>query len=337
MPRISIIIPVYNVERYLRRCLDSVLAQTFTDWDAICVNDGSPDGCAKILAEYAARDPRFIIITQENQGLSGARNTGMKHANGDYVLFLDSDDFIHPQTMEIAYSLARRDGSDIVAFTYDRAYRTRLMARHFLAMNTDNVVPRGMRHRYNMDKIRTRVTDNIFEYATERTHNRANPNRKWLVKHCQVWKNLYRRELISDIPFIKGILFEDYPWWSRVMLKNPRVTITQLPLYYYIPNMGGIILSEKQVKKMHSMCVGLADAYGAYKKHATSAQMGAWRENFHWMFMARAWGKKKYLKTDAEFDAARNEFRKLAEMGALDNAVTADAQKIRDEVLEFIK
>ena len=118
MPAISIIIPMYGVEKYLRRCLDSVLNQTFTDWQAICVNDGSPDKSGEIAREYAARDKRFIVIDKENGGLSDARNVGMQHATGDYILYLDSDDFIHPQTMEISYALAKRDGSDIVSFTY---------------------------------------------------------------------------------------------------------------------------------------------------------------------------------------------------------------------------
>ncbi|MBQ2017344.1 MAG: glycosyltransferase family 2 protein, partial [Alphaproteobacteria bacterium] len=144
MPAISIIIPVYKVEKYLRRCLDSVLNQTFTDWQAICVNDGSPDNSAEILAEYAARDSRFVVVNKENGGLSDARNAGMPYANGEYIMYLDSDDFIHPQTMEIAYHLAQRDKSDIVSFTYDRIYRPQLMVRHVLKMDTDNVVPMRM-------------------------------------------------------------------------------------------------------------------------------------------------------------------------------------------------
>ena len=110
---------MYGVEKYLRRCLDSVLNQTFTDWQAICVDDGSPDKSGEIAEEYAKKDKRFVVIHKENGGLSDARNAGMPHATGDYILYIDSDDFIHPQTLEIAYSLALRDGSDIVSFTYD--------------------------------------------------------------------------------------------------------------------------------------------------------------------------------------------------------------------------
>ena len=337
MPAISIIIPMYGVEKYLRRCLDSVQNQTFTDWQAICVNDGSPDKSGEIAREYAARDERFVVVDKENGGLSDARNVGMQHATGDYILYLDSDDFIHPQTMEIAYSLAVRDGSDIVSFTYDRIYRPQLMVRHFLKMDTDNVVPMRMHKRYNVDKIKTRVTDDVYEYATERTHNKFNPKRRWLIKHCQVWKNLYKRELIDDIPFIKGLLFEDFPWWSRVMLRNPRVTIAPLPLYFYIPNFGGIVLSAKQLRIMQSLCRGIADAYQAYVDSATDYQMEKWNANFKWYFIRWAFRKIKYLESDADFAAARDCFRNLHQIGALENPPYDWARKTRSEILNFIK
>lgn len=291
MPAISVIIPVYNVEKYLRRCLDSVLNQTFQDWEAICVNDGSPDNSAEILDEYAARDSRFKVINKKNGGLSDARNVGMTHARGEYILYLDSDDFIHPQTMEITYFLATRDKSDIVSFTYDRIYRPQLMVRHVLKLDTDRVVPLRMRKKYKPAGIKTLITDDVFVYATERAHNMFNPKRKWLIKHCQVWKNLYRRELISDIPFIKGILFEDFPWWSAVMLKKPRVTIAPLPLYFYVPNFGGIVLSAKQLRILHSLCDGIIAAYNLYKDNASAQQMMQWSKNFKWYFIKWAFRK----------------------------------------------
>ena len=337
MPAISIIIPIYKVEKYLRRCLNSVKNQTFHDWEAICVNDGSPDNSAKILDEFAAQDARFKIINKENGGLSDARNVGMEYATGNYILYLDSDDFIHPQTMEIAYSMALRDESDIVSFTYDRIYRPQLMIRHFLKMDTDNVVPRRIHKKYDVRKIKTRVTDNVFEYATERTHNSPGKKKKWLIKHCQVWKNLYKRELIENIPFIKGILFEDFPWWSSVMLRNPRVTIVPLPLYFYIPNFGGIVLGEKQLRIMKSLCTGIKSAYTEYKQSANQYQMKCWSENFLWYFIAKAFGKIKYLDGQDDVNMAMEYFRELERIGALDRPPYKWAKKLRSEICKFIK
>lgn len=337
MPAISVIIPIYNVEKYLRRCLDSVKNQTFPDWEAICVNDGSPDNSAEILEEYAKKDARFKIVNKENGGLSDARNAGMAVASGEYILYLDSDDFIHPQTMEIAYSLALRDGSDIVSFTYDRIYRPQLMVRHVLKMDTDNVVPRRIHKRYDVARIPTLVTDDVYEYATERTHNAPGEKKKWLIKHCQVWKNLYRRELIADIPFIKGILFEDFPWWSQVMLRNPRVTIAPLPLYFYIPNFGGIVLSAKQLRIMQSLCTGIKTSFLKYQESATPYQMKKWSENFQWYFINWAFRKIKYIESEDEKVAAQECFRELERIGALDRPPFKWAKKLRMQICDFIK
>ena len=296
-PKISIIIPMYNVEKYLHRCLDSVLNQTFKNWQAICVDDGSPDKSGDIAEEYAKKDKRFIVVHKENGGLSDARNAGFPYAKGKYVMYLDSDDFIHPQTMEIALDVAEKNKSDIVSFRYDRFYRPQLMVRHILHMNTDDIVPFGIKKRYDVNKLKTRTTDDIFELATERTHNKTNPNRKWLIKHCQVWKNLYKKSLIEDTPFIKGILFEDFPWWSAIMLKRPRTTVVPLPLYYYIPNFGGIVLSAKQLKIMKCLCTGIKESYKLYKKKADDNQMKKWQSQFMWFFVNWAFRKLKYFKT----------------------------------------
>ncbi len=335
MPKISIIIPMYNVEKYLRRCLDSVANQTFKDWQAICVNDGSPDNSREIADEYAARDSRFVVINKENGGLSDARNVGMEHATGEYIMYLDSDDFIHPQTMEIAYCMAVRDNSDIVSFTYDRIYRPRLMVMHKLGMNTDNIVPWGIHKKYNIDKIKSRVTNDIFEYATESAHNVGNKNHRWLVKHCQVWKHLYRRDLISDTPFIKGILFEDFPWWSEVMLKSPRVTIINLPLYYYIPNFGGIVLSAKQLKIMQSLCTGVFHAYSIYEKSANDYQMRKWQGNFMWHFVNRIFNKTRFFNEKSDIDAARSLLCALRDKGVLDN-VPNEWYDLREKIYKYI-
>ena len=116
MAKISVIIPCYNVEKYLERCLKSMLDQTFQEWEAICVNDGSPDNSINILERFSKIDNRIKVISQYNQGLSMARNNAMKLATGDYVCCLDSDDALHPQALEIIYTLAQKNSADLVSY-----------------------------------------------------------------------------------------------------------------------------------------------------------------------------------------------------------------------------
>lgn len=121
-PLISIIIPVYNVERYLAQCLDSVINQTYRNLEIICVNDGTRDSSGQILEQYAQKDGRIVVIVQENQGLSGARNTGLKHVHGKYIMFVDSDDWIELETCEEAVIAAEKHNADLVMWSYVREF-----------------------------------------------------------------------------------------------------------------------------------------------------------------------------------------------------------------------
>ena len=117
-PKVSVIVPVYNVEKYLRRCLDSIANQDFCGFECICVDDGSTDGSGKILDEYAQRDDRFVVKHQSNQGVSVARNLGLDCAKGKYVTFVDSDDWIERNTYSTAYALAKEKNLDIIQWTF---------------------------------------------------------------------------------------------------------------------------------------------------------------------------------------------------------------------------
>ena len=120
MEKVSIIIPVYNVEKYLPKCLESVLGQTYADLEIICVDDGTPDRSAAVILSYAEKDRRINLISQENQGLSGARNTGINAATGKYIVFLDGDDWIDPETVETAVNKAEENNTDVVMWGYVR-------------------------------------------------------------------------------------------------------------------------------------------------------------------------------------------------------------------------
>lgn len=113
LAQVSVVIPIYNTEQYLRQCLDSVVGQTLTDIEVICVDDGSTDGSPRILAEYAAQDSRFQIMTQENAGPGAARNSGLRVSSGEYLIFLDSDDWYEPDFLERMVCQAEKTGADI--------------------------------------------------------------------------------------------------------------------------------------------------------------------------------------------------------------------------------
>ena len=292
MSHISVIIPVYNCGQFLRRCLDSLVCQTFNDWEAICINDGSKDNSGAILDEYAAADKRFKVVHKENEGVSAARNTALSLVDSDYIMFMDSDDFLHPQAMEICSHFANRDDSDIVAYTYNRRYRTLQMIGNILNIPE----PKKIRHKsYDIDKIESLTTDRIFDWATEYSHPEDGQDKKWLVKHCQPWRCMYRASMIKDIAFIRGIIYEDFPWWGEVLMRTSRATIINLPLYYYYPNKGSYILSSKEHYRIESLKVALKAAESIKTDNPENAK--AWNDKFITPFRRKL--EKKLAKIKA--------------------------------------
>lgn len=272
MPLVSVIVPIYNVGKYLSRTLDSLLSQSFTDWEAILVNDGSTDMSGEIIESYAQRDERFKVINQQNGGASVARNNGMKTVTGKYLMFLDSDDFLHPQTIALCAEAAERDHSDIVAFTYDRKYRVLNLIRH--ALNFGDYKPRYKK--YSAPEYI--VTENIFDYATEYSHPK-DIDRKWVLKHCQACFKMYRTEKVRDLKFIPGIIYEDFPWWSEAMLRASRTTILNLPLYFYYPNPKSYVLSANQTYRIESLKRAIAESKKVFA-NAPTDKKEAWERNF---------------------------------------------------------
>lgn len=126
MPTISVIVPVYKVEPYIRKCVDSILGQTFSDIQVILVDDGSPDQCGKICDEYAKQDNRVEVIHKENGGLSDARNAGIPYAKGEYIIFLDSDDYIENDMFEYMYTRIKDSGADMATCGLYEVYKDRI-------------------------------------------------------------------------------------------------------------------------------------------------------------------------------------------------------------------
>ena len=222
---VSVVIPVYNVEKYLKECLDSVCNQTLANIEIICVNDGSTDGSLDILNEYAKKDDRIKIISQSNRGLGASRNRGLKEASGKYVYFLDSDDYIDLTCLEKLVSNAVSNDSDVVLFKFQ---------------NVDdfkNLHKRGVD--FKIDDIFGEIDyDNFtFTYKDVRRHVMNSAYSACL--------KLYRREFINPMEFPEGIPFEDVPVHVEVMLSAKRISFVPEFLYNYRSNPNSISNTSK--------------------------------------------------------------------------------------------
>ncbi|MBR2625444.1 MAG: glycosyltransferase [Lentisphaeria bacterium] len=220
MLKISVIVPVYNVERYLRRCLDSLIGQSLRDIEIICIDDGSPDDCGKILDEYAANDSRIKVIHQANGGLSAARNSGLKIAAGKYISFVDSDDLVDQHFLEKLYDAAEKHQADIAAASIIRKRRYSKKYRiHYTGETCVETLP---------EKI-------------------AACN---LPQCCYVWNKLYHRELVIDALFTPGVYFEDVLWLPEILKKSGRLVTVPGVNYYYWVNPDSIVKRSNSEKKI---------------------------------------------------------------------------------------
>lgn len=212
---ISVIVPVYNVATYLRRCLDSLLRQTFRALEVICVDDGSSDASAEILSEYAARDARVRVITRKNGGLSAARNTGLEAVSAPYVMFCDSDDWVEPSWCEELHGELLRTGAD---FVVSRA-------------SIDGTVTRRRRRSLEGSHELTRhgVLDSSPDLRPE-----INP---------AVWVKIFRRELIErhHLRFAEGLLYEDCLFSMQYLTVSSRVAFLDRKLYHYFQRPDSIL------------------------------------------------------------------------------------------------
>ena len=333
-PKISVIIPIYNVEKYLRRCLDSMLSQTFTDWQAICVNDGSPDNCGEILSEYAGRDGRFKIVNKENGGLSDARNAGMRVADGDFILFLDSDDFIHPQTLEIAHKYIVQNNADVFLFGYDEKSHRKLLRLMRGGVDVSGCVPGAVSRKYNIDGVRVHKIKNLLFHCTER--NRTVRVLHPVRRHCFPVLALYRRDFISDLPFVRGIIYEDFVWWSLLILRRPKTVMTKLPLYFYMPNPTSILNASRALRVVKSLCDGIGIVYDAYSVNATGRELKHYMREFLWPFTFIAMQHARQITDEKDRAIVADNLKKLYSAGVFDNPPNRRARRYLGRIRDFI-
>ncbi|MBR2669807.1 MAG: glycosyltransferase family 2 protein [Solobacterium sp.] len=212
-PEVSVIIPVYNVESYLSRCLDSIINNTYTDLEIICVNDGSTDHSLNILQEYAAKDGRVIIIDQPNGGCYSARNAGLAAARGRYIAFIDADDWIHQMYFEILMHYMKHYGSDITICGWKK---------------TEDI-----------------VSDKPFEISQVSCYTVTGMQAldNYSVTHGYVWARIYTRECVDNHLFHNITVMDDAAFNIDVLASKEDITCTvcDAKLYYYFQRAGSMV------------------------------------------------------------------------------------------------
>lgn len=224
--KISVIVPVYNVEKYLKRCINSILNQTFKNFELILVNDGSTDNSLNICKNYKEKDGRIQLISQTNKGLSAARNTGLKYAKGKYVCFVDSDDFIEKEYLSLLLSNIEKYNSDIAMCEY---YLTNEEGRKYSIS------------RLNEPKdIHVLSGEKTFSYFYKED----------CVPNVVAWNKIYLRSLFDNIKYDEGHYFEDELIAPFLFYKARRVSFLRVPLYNYVQRPGSIMNTPLTLKKV---------------------------------------------------------------------------------------
>ena len=218
---ISVIVPVYKVEKYLKRCVDSILAQTYPCLEVILVDDGSPDGCPAICDEYAREDRRVRVIHKENGGLSDARNAGIDAAKGKFLGFVDSDDYVHPRFYELLLQALKEEGADIAGCDVKKVCKTEKIE----------------------EKEQQPIQRTVYS-GREATANLYDA--QMYLKSVVAWNKLYKKELFEEIRFPKGKLHEDEFTSYKLQYQSESVVYINRAYYFYFQREDGIMGKEQR-------------------------------------------------------------------------------------------
>ena len=226
MIKISVIVPVYNVENYLIQCLDSIINQTLKDIEIICVDDCSPDNSIEILEEYKNKDNRINIIRHSNnQGLGPARNTGLKYANGEYISFVDSDDYIDKNFLFYLYSTAKKYDSDVTN-----------------TINIKNDFDGQLRDHWRFNKIKN--LPNCFNDSISNISIKDEKENTIEYPYMTAWNKIYRKSFLleNDLYFMDIISgAEDEDFYRRLLICEPKISYNHNAIYYYRQRHGSIM------------------------------------------------------------------------------------------------
>lgn len=278
MPTISVIVPVYNVEKYIHRCVDSILGQTFTDFELILVDDGSPDNCGAICDEYAQKDSRVIVIHQKNGGLSAARNAGIDwaFANSDsqWLTFVDSDDWIHPRMLEMLLDAVNSCGVKISACGYQEMQQ-----------------------------------QEPYEEIKETEYKKVIPNDFYvadMVNSVVAWGKLYHKSCFESIRYPVGKIHEDEFVTYKLLYAQPLVAQSQKKCYFYFQNLDGISKKTWSPARLDAIeAFGEQVCYFKDWETARKRSIAAYRNGLLWQY-------KKYQDGYPRSKQLEKRFRKYA-------------------------
>lgn len=249
-PKVSIVVPIYGVEKYLHQCVDSILAQTLKDIEIILVDDGSKDKCPEIVDEYAKKDPRVVAVHQPNGGYGRAVNHGIEIATGEYIGIIESDDWIEPTMYEKMYTDAKKNNTDITKCEF-YIYNSKLVPK-------------------KQNKIwKSKVRD--LDHAPNDVFNVD----EWpliTAFHASIWSNLYRADFIKGQKVIetRSASYQDFPFMIEAMCRAKRIYVIKEPLVHYRVEEGqnsSTVRRDERLMKMADQCFEckkIAEKYGKY-------------------------------------------------------------------------
>lgn len=269
---VTIIVPIYNVEKYLKECIESIINQTYKNLEIILVNDGSTDDSLKICMNYKKKDNRIVIINKTNGGLSDARNKGIDAANGKYICFVDSDDYISSAYVELLYNEARKNNTDIVLC--------------------------GIKYVNDEKKI-------LSEYAYKK--NFVKSGKELLIDYYQengvevivAWNKLYKRELFNTYRYNVGKIHEDEFLTYKILYNLDKVSIISDKLYYYRKNDTSIVNKKFNLKRL-DLLEALENRMRFFKEKSENKLYILTVELYVWVL------KDFYVKTKKYIDHSKN-------------------------------
>ena len=309
MVKVSVVIPVYNVEDFLGECLDSICNQTLEDIEIICVNDGSKDRSLEILNEYASRDSRMTVLDQENGGHAVATNRGMKLATGKYIFFMDSDDILELTALEETYNVAEQRDVDFVIFQAINYY-----------MDTGKLVEA---ENYSMNALADQVGDSVFNWEDVKEH----------IFNITVtpWSKLYNREFVmkNNIIYPEGLVFDDNVFFYETLFAADRITFLRKHLF----KRRWYSSSSTTSGALHQICDLIWQTffkYGVFDEFKPALLSKKFKTNMHWYRLIKDKFKQIFL------DELREDYERIASDEEFKNYIVKDLDERQLMIFEGV-